>query len=304
MGPDKDLAQAANTTTEFSEIAPHTSEWKRVFKVFIGRPLPVVGLAIMVILILSAALAPWIAPYDPYKMNFKDKLLPPSIHHIFGTDTLGRDTLSRIIYGSRNSLMVGLVVISISGTAGIILGLLAGYRGGKTNTIIMRAMDVWMAIPVIVLALIIASLLGGGIKNVIIALGIGMVPGPTRLMCGVTLSTRQNDYIIAGRSMGASNTRMMFRHILPNAFPPLLVMLTVGVGSAILMEAGLSFLGIGINPPGAAWGSMVSDGYKFLLTAPVLAISPGIAIMLVVFSFNMVGDGLRDALDPRLRGLL
>ena len=290
--------------TEFSEAPPHYSELKRIVKVFMGRPLPVAGLIILVILIITAIFAPWIAPHDPYKMDFKKKLLPPNSEHYLGTDSIGRDTLSRIIYGSRNSLMVGLVVITISGTSGIILGMIAGYRGGVFFHVIMRAMDTMMALPNIILALIIASMLGGGLKNVIIALGIGMIPGPTRLMCGVTMSTKQNDYVMAGRSIGVGDFRMMFRHILPNAFPPLLVMLTVGIGSTILMEAGLSFLGIGINPPGAAWGSMINDGYKFLLTSPVLALSPGIAIMLVVFGFNMVGDGLRDALDPRLRGLL
>jgi len=291
-------------TPQFSEAPPHYGEFKRVVKVFFGRPLPMIGFIILIILILMAIFAPWFAPYDPYKMDMALRLTPPSQEHFLGTDSLGRDTLSRIIFGSRSSLLVGIIAISISGIAGIILGLIAAYRGGFIYSVIMRATDTLMSIPMIILALIIASLLGGGLKNVIIALGIGMIPAPTRLMCGMAMSTMQNDYVLAGRAMGAGDFRMMFKHILPNAFPPLLVLLTVGIGAAILAEAGLSFLGVGINPPGAAWGSMVNDGYKYLIISPVLSLSPGIAIMLVVFSFNMVGDGLRDALDPRLRGLL
>jgi peptide/nickel transport system permease protein len=170
--------------------------------------------------------------------------------------------------------------------------------------IIMRTMDSLMCFPGFLLVLLLAALLGGGIQNVIVALSIGAVPGYARVTCGLTLSLRENDYVLAQKSMGSGNWRVMLRHILPNAFPPLLVIITMQLGGLILAEAGLSFLGIGIKPPGAAWGSMVNDGYKYLLQAPVLSFAPGVAIMLVVFAFNMVGDGLRDALDPRLRGLL
>jgi ABC-type dipeptide/oligopeptide/nickel transport system permease subunit len=168
----------------------------------------------------------------------------------------------------------------------------------------MRFIDSLMAFPMILLALIIAAMLGGGLTNVMIALGVGLLPAYARLMCGQVLSVKEDDFIMAARSMGSGNIRMMLRHILPNCFPPLIVLVTMMMGMTILAEAGLSFLGIGIEPPGAAWGAMVNDGYDYLLTHPILSFAPGLAIMLVVFSFNMVGDGLRDALDPRLRGTL
>jgi ABC-type dipeptide/oligopeptide/nickel transport system permease subunit len=283
---------------------PHYSQAKHIVRVFFRRRLAVVGLAILVLLIIAAIFAPLLAPYDPYEMNILNKLKPPSPEHLLGTDSLGRDTLSRIIYGSQTSLIVGIGAIGMATVVGLSLGLIAGFFGGTAFQIIMRFMDCLMSIPMIVLALIIASLLGGGIKNVIIALGIGMLSAPCRMMCGVTMSLKQNEYMVAVRSIGASNTRMMVQHILPNAFPPLVVVITIGLGATILAEAGLSFLGIGIIPPTPAWGGMVNDGYKFLMTSPILAISPGVAIMLAVFGFNMVGDGLRDALDPRLRGTI
>jgi peptide/nickel transport system permease protein len=302
----KDPENAARSAdiAEWGEAPPQYSEIKRIFTVFFGRPLPVIGLFIIVMLILVAIFAPLIAPYDPYKMNILHKLQPPTHEHLLGTDSLGRDTLSRIIYGSRTSLIVGISAIGISTIIGLTLGLIAAFFGGALYQIIMRFIDALMAFPMLLLALLIASLLGVGMKNVIIALGIGMIAPPSRMMCGVAMSIKENDYILAARAMGVSSTRIMLEEILPNAFPPLLVMITIGLGATILAEAALSFLGIGIIPPTAAWGGMVNDGYKFLLTSPVLAISPGVAIMLVVFGFNMMGDGLRDALDPRLRGVV
>jgi peptide/nickel transport system permease protein/oligopeptide transport system permease protein len=225
-----------------------------------------------------------------------------STTHWLGTDSLGRDTFSRIVYGSRTSLMVGIVSIFIAAGIGMLLGLTAGYYSGIYGTIVMRFIDALMAFPMILLAMVIAALLGGGITNVIIAIGISLTATYARLMCGQVLSIKENDYVTASRSTGASNALIMFRHVFPNCLPPMIVLITMQLGSAILAEAGLSFLGIGINPPGASWGSMVNDGYKFLLDLPVLSFAPGVAIMLIVFAFNMVGDGLRDALDPRLRG--
>jgi peptide/nickel transport system permease protein len=303
VSDSENAARSANIA-EWEEALPQYSEIKRIFTVFFGRPLPVIGLFIIVMLILTAIFAPLIAPYDPYKMNILHKLQPPTHEHLLGTDSLGRDTLSRIIYGSRTSLIVGISAIGISTIIGLTLGLIAAFFGGALYQIIMRFIDALMAFPMLLLALLIASLLGVGMKNVIIALGIGMIAPPSRMMCGVAMSIKENDYILAARAMGVSNTRIMLEQILPNAFPPLLVMITIGLGATILAEAALSFLGIGIIPPTAAWGGMVNDGYKFLLTSPVLAISPGVAIMLVVFGFNMMGDGLRDALDPRLRGVV
>lgn len=304
MAEDKrDDARPANVA-EWSETAPRYSEWKRMVSVFVGRPLPVIGFVIIALLLLTAIFAPLVAPYEPNTMDIINKLQPPSWQHLLGTDSLGRDTLSRIIYGSRTSLIVGISVILISSIIGVGLGMLAAYFGGAVYHVIMRSMDALMAFPMLLLALLVATLLGAGMKNVIIALGIGMISAPCRLTCGVVMSVKQNDYVLSARAMGMSNRRLMLGEILPNAFPPLLVLITIGLGAVILAEAGLSFLGIGITPPTATWGGMVNDGYKFVTTSPVLAISPGVAIMLVVFGFNMLGDGLRDALDPKLRGVI
>jgi peptide/nickel transport system permease protein len=289
---------------EWEEKAPRYSETRRMISVFTGRPLPVIGLVIILLIILASIFAPLLAPYPPNQMDIVNKLQPPNSAHWLGTDSLGRDTLSRIIYGSRTSLIIGISVMLISSIIGILLGLLAAYFGGAVYHIVMRLMDALMAFPMLLLALLVASLLGSGMLNVIIALGIGMISAPCRMMCGVVLSVKQNDYVLSARAMGMSNWRLMFQEILPNAFPPLLVMITIGIGAVILAEAGLSFLGIGITPPTATWGGMVNDGYKFLMSSPVLSISPGIAIMLIVFGFNMLGDGLRDALDPKLRGVI
>ena len=294
----------SQSDVEWAESPPRYSELRRVVSVFLGRPLPVIGLVIIVVFILMAIFAPLIAPHDPYKMDIPQKLKPASREHLLGTDSLGRDTLSRVIYGSRTSLIIGISAIGMSTIIGVALGLIAAFFYGWRHAVIMRFIDALQAFPMLLLALLVASLLGGGMKNVIIALGVGMIAPPCRMMCGVALSIKENDYVLAARAMGMGSGRIMLGQILPNAFPPLLVIVTIGLGATILAEAGLSFLGIGITPPTPAWGSMVNDGYKFLLTSPILSIGPGAAIMLLVFGFNMMGDGLRDALDPRLRGVL
>jgi len=280
------------------------SEFRRIVRVFFGRKVAVVGLVFILLLIITAIFAPLLAPYDPYKMDLSNQLAPPSREHLLGTDPLGRDTLSRIIYGSQTSLLVGITAVAISAIVGEARRLVAALYGGWVFAVIMRFTDALMSIPMLLNALIVAALLGGGIKNVIIALAIGGLAGQCRMMCGQTLLIMQNDYILAERSIGVSDMRMILRHLFPNAFPPLLVMITIALGTTILAEASLSFLGIGIVPPTCAWGSMVNAGYKYLLTKPVLSFAPGLAIMLVVFGFNMMGDGLRDSLDPRLRGTL
>jgi len=284
------------------EAPPHINEFRRIIRVMFTRKLVVVGAVIIFLTIVMAIFAPWLAPYPPDATNLSESLQSPSSTHWLGTDSVGRDTLSRIIYGSRTSLAVGIVSIVIAASLGMTLGLIAGYFSGAINVIIMRFIDALMAFPMILLALVIAAILGGGLWNVMIAIGIGLTTIYARLMCGQVLTVKENDYILAARAYGASNMRIMLQHIFPNCLPPLIVLVTMQMGSAILAEAGLSFLGIGIRPPGAAWGEMVNSGYKFLLDKPVLSFAPGIAIMLVVFAFNMVGDGLRDALDPRLRG--
>jgi peptide/nickel transport system permease protein len=298
------MTENSTIIDQFQEAPPRVSELRRFSRVFFQRKLVLFGLVIFAILVICAIFAPLLAPYDPYTGVFTDSLAQPSWTHLLGTDSLGRDTLSRLIFGARTALIVGFVTTFCAAAIGIILGLVAGYFGGVANMIIMRAMDALMGFPMLLLALLISAVLGSGIQNVIIALSIATLPGYARVMHGLTLSVKENDYILAGRSMGSGNIRMMINHILPNALPPMIVLVTLQLGSIILAEAGLSFLGIGITPPGAAWGSMVNDGYRFLLSNPVLSFAPGLAIMLVVFGFNMVGDGLRDALDPRLRGIL
>jgi len=298
------MVESNMRSVDFTAAPPKTNEWRRFIRVFFRRRIVIFGLFILVMLGLTAVFANWIAPYNPYKQHLRKTLQQPSKEHLLGTDSVGRDTLSRVIYGSRTALTVGFVSAGISASIGIILGMIAGYFGGIINMIIMRLTDVIMPFPMIVLALLLAAVLGGGLQNVILALGIAMFPGYTRVMCGMTLSIRENDYILAERAMGASHLRIMLRHVLPNAFAPIIVVITLQLGFLILSEAALSFLGVGIKPPGAAWGAMVNEGYRFLVRLPILSFAPGGAIMLVVFAFNMVGDALRDALDPRLRGLL
>ncbi len=286
-------------------ISPQrVSEFRRFIRVFLSRPVVIIGLIIIILLLICAAVPDLIAPHDPLKQDLSSVLVQPNSQHLLGTDSLGRDLLSRIIFGARTALIIGILAQIIAATIGMVLGLTAGYMSGIIYSVIMRFVDTLMAFPPLVLTLIIAAFLGGGIKMVIIALGIGMMPGYARVMCGQAISIKENDYIQVTRSLGAGRLRIMFRHILPNAFPPVIVMFTMAIGITILSEAGLSFLGIGITEPTIAWGRMVNAGYRFLLTQPLLSTAPGIAIIIVVYAFNMVGDGFRDAIDPRLRGML
>jgi peptide/nickel transport system permease protein len=298
------MKNAGVTLSAANQAPARTSELRRVIKVMFNRPVVTVGFVVIVATILCAIFAPQLAPYDPLKTNLTAMLQPPSSAHLLGTDEVGRDILSRLIYGSQMSLLVGIVAVSLAGFVGMGLGLVAGYSGGWINTIIMRFIDALLSFPPLVLMLAIAAILGSGVFNVLVALGVGMMPTYTRLMYAQVTSLREGEYITAARSLGADHWRIMLRHLLPNAFPPLLVLITVNLGTAIMMEASLSFLGIGILPPTPTWGSMVSSGQRFLLDNPLISFMPGVAILLVVLAFNMVGDGLRDALDPRLRGTL
>jgi ABC-type dipeptide/oligopeptide/nickel transport system permease subunit len=269
--------------------------------VFAQRKVAVFGAAIILLLVAVAVFAGPIAPYDPYKQNLRAALQPPSHVHLLGTDPLGRDVFSRIIYGTRTSLAVGLISVGLGSLIGMSLGMLAGYRGGVVDALIMRFVDAMMSIPSLMLALAVGVALGGGLSNVIIALGFALIPVYTRLMRGQVMVVKEEEYILAAKALGASHGRIMLRHIFPNTLPPLIVLVTLNLGVAILAEAGLSFLGLGIAPPGAAWGAMVSDGYRYLGTNPVLSLAPGTCIILVVLAVNFFGDGIRDALDPRLR---
>ncbi len=284
---------------------PRTSEWRRFARIFFGRKLYLIGFIIVAIIVLTAIFAQVIAPYDPIENDLDHRLQPPSADHWLGTDQLGRDMLSRIIYGAQISLLIGFSAVFASAIIGALMGLAAAHYGGWVFTVIMRLTDVLMSLPSIILMMLIAGMLkGGGIWIVVFALGFGSIPGMARMMCGQALSVKQNDYIMAARAVGMSNWRIMLTQIFPNAFPPLIVGLTMGIGGVVMGEAGLSFLGIGVQAPTPSWGNMVMDGQRFLMTNPLLSLIPGVAIMLLVFGFNMVGDGIRDAIDPRLRGVL
>ena len=284
------------------EMLPPVNEVKRFFKVFFKRKVVVVGAVLVVLILFVAVFADFIAPYGSNEQDLFNVLQPPSKEFLLGTDTLGRDLLSRIIHGTRIALSVGVSTVIISALIGTLLGLVAGYFEGLTGTVIMRLTDAMMAIPQIVLALIVAAILKMGVQGVVLAVAVSLIPGYIRLINGQVLSAKQNDYVMATRSMGSKRVRIIFRHILPNCLSPLIVQMTMMMGISILAEAALSFLGLGIVPPTPSWGSLCYDGYRQLLRRPLLSIAPGLAIMILVFSLNMVGDGLRDALDPKLRG--
>ncbi len=287
----------------FSETLHRVSGLRRFFRVFLKRKIVLFSFIVILLLVITAIFAPLLAPYDPYKQVLSDRLLGPSWQHLLGTDYLGRDLLSRMIYGSRTALLVGIIATGIAATFGSILGTLAGYFGGWVHSVIMRFVDSLMSIPMIIVALLLGVMLGGGLVNIMIAVGFGMSSSYARVICALVMSIKENDYIMAARASGASDLRIMLRHCLPNSFPPFIVLITINMGGAIMIEAALSYLGLGIEPPGAAWGAMVQEGYGYLITHPMLALVPGVAIAIVVYALNMIGDGLRDALDPRLRGL-
>jgi peptide/nickel transport system permease protein len=306
---EKDMAETTSGEPApdgmgFSETGKKINQYRRIFRILFTRKLVVFGLVILFITVIAAIFAPLIAPYDPYEPDLDSSLLGPTAQHWLGTDPMGRDTLTRIIYGARTSMIVGIAAVGLAAVVGMSLGMVAGYYGGIPSMVVMRLTDALMAFPMLLLAMAMAAMMGGGLTNVIIALTVGLVASYTRLMYGQVMSVNASDFILAERAGGASNLRIMLFHILPNCFPPLIVFVTLMTGSTILAEAGLSFIGVGISPPTASWGGMVNVGYRFILTQPILSFAPGVAIMLVVFAFNMVGDGLRDALDPRLRGTL
>ena len=251
-----------------------------------------------------AVFADWITPYDPAAQNLVEKLQTPSASHWLGTDFLGRDVLSRVIYGGRVSMYVSLLSGSFAAVIGIGLGLVAGYVTGIVRRVIMGMTDIILSIPGMVFTLIIAAIMGTGVMSLTLAIGIGMIPTYIRMVNGLVLSLKENDYIVASKLVGRSESKILLKHLLPNAFPSLIVLYTINLGNAIMTESSLSYLGVGINPPTATWGNMVSDAYAYLLQAPWLAMIPGICIIILIISFNVVGDGLRDALDPRLRGKL
>ncbi len=260
-----------------------------------------IGLTVILILLISALFAPFIAPYNPVKTNVRDRLQGPSFKHLLGTDNFGRDIFSRIIYGSRISLYVGFVAVGIGAIFGGIIGATGGYFGGRLDNIIMRLMDVLLAIPRIILAIAIVGIFGTSLTNVMVAVGISILPRYARVVRASVLSYREEEFVEAARAIGASDLRIIFENIIPNSMAPIIVQSTLGIAKAILSAATLSFLGLGIQPPTPEWGAMLSSGRQFMRIAPHLTIFPGLAIVLVVISLNMFGDGLRDSLDPKMR---
>lgn len=268
---------------------------------FSRNKLALVGLVILVLFVMLAIFAPFLTSYDPNRTNLRERNQPPSQNHWFGTDDMGRDIWARTLYGGRISLSVGLVSVGISLSLGLVLGALAGYCGGFIDTLVMRVADVFYSFPFIILAITISAIFGPSIYNTMIILGVLSWPGPARLIRAEFLRMKETDFVAAAIALGCKSSRVMFRHILPNGFAPLLVSATLGVASAILSEAGLSFLGLGVPPPAPSWGNMLNRArpLHILANMPWMWLAPGLAIFVIVLSINFVGDGLRDAFDPK-----
>ena len=265
-----------------------------------------IGLIVVLLIVLVALLAPLIAPEDPNRQDLMGRLQSPNWQHWLGTDSFGRDQFSRLIFGARISLMVGVVAVALAALLGGVIGLLGGYYGGGIDNVLMRLIDVLMAFPTLLLAIVFLAMLGerlGGLSNIMVAVGVASTPHFARLVRGQVLSLKEQDFVEAARALGGSAGRLMVRHILVNSLSPVIVFATLRVATVILTEASLSFLGLGVPPPTPTWGGMVAEGTRFLQRAPWLSLIPGVAIMVTVLAFNLFGDGLRDALDPKLRGV-
>ena len=281
---------------------PRRGPMAKLWRFIRHKPLGAIGGLIILVFCLVAVFAPLIAPFDPIKIDSTRLLLAPNTQNLMGTDEFGRDIFSRLVYGARISLLVGLMAVVLGTTTGAILGLISGFFGGKLDAIIQRIMDTLMAFPMLVLALAMVAALGSSIQNVIIALAVVIMPNASRVIRSTTLSVRERPFVEAAYSLGFSKWRILFRHVLPNCIAPYIILATAALGSAILSEASLSFLGLGTPPPEPSWGAMLSGKtQRYMTEAPWLAIFPGLAITLVVFGFNFLGDALRDILDPKLR---
>lgn len=271
--------------------------WRQLRK----NKLAVVALFVLVMMVLIAVFAPLLAPYTYTQQNAKLSNAPPSREHLLGNDKLGRDILSRLIYGARQSLQMGVLAIAIAATIGILVGAVAGFYGGWVDNLVMRLLDIYQAIPMFLLCVALAAVMGPSLRNAIIALGIAIVPGFARMMRASVLTVREKEYVEAARAINKNDTVIILKHIMPNAIGPLIVQITMGVGSCILSGAALSFIGLGAQPPIPEWGAMISDARNTMRQYPTHAIYPGICIMICVLACNLLGDGLRDALDPRLK---
>lgn len=263
--------------------------------------LAMIGLAIIILLVLTAIFADYIAPYDYSTNDLKNQFAMPSKEHIFGTDEFGRDIFSRIVYGSRISLQVGFISVGIALTLGVIIGSASGFYGGKVDMILMRFIDILQSLPDILMAIAIMAALGPGLSNLMIAVGLAAIPGYARIIRSSVLSIKDNEFIEAARANGSSDFRIITKHIIPNCLAPIIVQATLGVAYAIINAAGLSFIGLGLEPPTPEWGAMLSSGRGYIRDYPHMTMFPGLAIVIVIFALNVLGDGLRDALDPKLK---
>jgi len=296
------MAAAPQTVEELTRAAPRAPWLAAILNFIRRRPLGALGAALILVMVAAAIGAGALAPYDPLANDYAAMISPPNAAHWLGTDAYGRDVLSRILYGSRTALMVGLGASMIGATFGSLIGVASAYFGGRVDLTVQRIMDVFFAFPVIILALTVVAVLGTGAGNVILAIATPMVPRCARVVRSSALAVREMPYIDAARASGFANRRIILRHMLPNVMAPILIMATAFLGEAILLEASLSFIGLGVQEPTAAWGLMLRGAaVEFAETAPWMAIFPGLAISLAVFGFNLFGDSLRDALDPRLR---
>ncbi|MEG2024656.1 MAG: ABC transporter permease [Gordonibacter sp.] len=305
MSKSKQLATEPATTLAAQPVKEkHESIWKDVFAGIVSNKASLIsGIFILILATIAVVtkLAPGVLPYDPYAQDLSQSLVGPSAAHWFGTDIQGRDIFCRVLVGTQITLTVGLLAVAISLSAGVILGAIAGYKGGKLDTVIMRIMDMMLAIPSILLAIAIMAALGPGIEKAIVAIGLVAIPEYARIVRSEILSIKENDYVAAARVVGDSNFKIIFRHVLPNVMPSIIVRATLGISTAILDAAALGFLGLGVQPPDAEWGDMLGRGRNELFRAPWLMIFPGLAITLTVLAFNLLGDGVRDGLDPKAR---
>jgi peptide/nickel transport system permease protein len=268
---------------------------------FAARRLVLIGVVLVAILTVMGVFGRVLAPYSPIAQDFSDVLASPSPRHWLGTDELGRDTWSRLLWGATISLQVGISAVLMASIPGVVVGVIVGFRGGWLDNTVMRVLDGLMALPSLILALTIVTVLGASLVNVILAIAVTSFPHYARIVRGQVLTVREYDYVLAVRSVGAADARIMFRHVVPNVISPVLVQASLGVGVAIMAEAGLSFLGLGVQPPTPTWGSMIQVGFQYLELAPWLVMAPGTVIFMAVLGFNLLGDGLREALDPHLR---
>jgi peptide/nickel transport system permease protein len=291
------MAVSDTLAVELHHETPSARAWRRLLR----RKSAVFGLVVIVLFVLIAIFAPLLTPYDPAQQSWTSIRKPPSLQHLFGTDESGRDLFSRVIFGARASLLAGVVSISIALGLGVPIGLLAGYGGRWIDVLISRITDAMLAIPFLILAIALAAFLGPSLQNAMIAIGLTATPIFVRLTRGQVMAVKVEDYVEAARAVGNPAMRIALKHILPNILPALIVQATISIATAIIAEASLSFLGLGQQPPAPSWGSMLNTAQRFLTNAPWMAVWPGLAIFLVVLSFNVLGDGLRDALDPKER---